>query len=392
MTFQSRRVPAAQAAGEDKEVRVVAITEQDIRELAGFRGEAAPVTSCYLDVDGARHVRHADVVRELETLLRSARARMNGDQSVAADLLRIEEHVKGGFDRSRTRGLVMFSCSASDWWRVIDLPVRVRSQLVVNHTPSIRQLEMVVDEFERFGVLLVDRQRARMFVFELGEVVESTAVVDELPRSDDDDHSYTKDQVRDRTVALAQQHLRHAAALAFQVYRSSEFQRLIIGASDDIASEVRAVLHPYLQERVVARCHVPVTASDEDVRLAALEVEAEVERRRESEAVERLREAVGGGRRGVAGVDATLQALVERRVETLLVSAGYTEVGWVCGNCRWVGRRGRTCPVCATEMDQVDDVIEQAIDEALVQSCRVETCVGNADLDVLGSIGALLRY
>ena len=43
-------------------------------------------------------------------------------------------------------------------------------------------------------------------------------------------------------------------------------------------------------------------------------------------------------------------------------------------------------------MVAVDDVIEEAVEEALAQSCEVEICVGNADLDVLGSIGALLRY
>jgi hypothetical protein len=43
-------------------------------------------------------------------------------------------------------------------------------------------------------------------------------------------------------------------------------------------------------------------------------------------------------------------------------------------------------------MDGVDDVIEEAVEEALSQSCRVEICVGNADLDVLGGIGALVRY
>ena len=30
--------------------------------------------------------------------------------------------------------------------------------------------------------------------------------------------------------------------------------------------------------------------------------------------------------------------------------------------------------------------------ELLAQSCRVEICVGNADLDVMGRAGALLRY
>jgi hypothetical protein len=43
-------------------------------------------------------------------------------------------------------------------------------------------------------------------------------------------------------------------------------------------------------------------------------------------------------------------------------------------------------------MEALDDVVEEAVDEALSQSCRVEICVGNADLDVLGRVGALLRY
>ena len=34
----------------------------------------------------------------------------------------------------------------------------------------------------------------------------------------------------------------------------------------------------------------------------------------------------------------------------------------------------------------------EAIEDAIAQSCEVEVCVGNADLDVLGQIGALLRY
>jgi peptide chain release factor subunit 1 len=371
---------------------MVAITEREIRELASFRGREALVTSCYLDVDGASYVRHGDVVRQLDRLLREVRTRVNGDPSLAADLRRIEDHVRGGIDRSRTRGLAMFSCSAHDFWRVVELPVAVRSQVVVNHSPAVRQLEVVVDEYERFGVLLVDRQRARMFVFELGELVESSVVVDELPRGDDDDHSYTKDKVRDHVAARAQQHLRAAARVAFRVFQEQEFQRLILGASDEIASELESVLHPYLRDRVVARCSIPLHATDEEIRQAALEVEAAVERRKEAEAVARLREAAGAGHRGVAGLDATLQALVERRVETLLVSSGFTHVGWHCDGCGWLGRLGRRCPVCQQEMRQVDDVVEDAVEEALRQSCRVEICVGNADLDVLGCIGALLRY
>ena len=371
---------------------MVAITEDDIRSLAGVKGAAAPVTSCYLDVDGARRVRHQDVVHSLEQLLRSARARANGEPSVAADLKRIEDHVRGGLDRSRTRGLAIFSCTADGFWRVVELPVPVRDQVVVNHTPSVRQLETVLDEYERFGVLLADRQRARMFVFELGELVEKSEAFDRLPRDEDDDRSWTKENNAGHLGAAVAAHLRHAAKVAFEVYQHTGFDRLVLGGPTEIVTVLEAALHPYLRDRVEARVAVSVGASDEEIRSTALAVEAEVGRKAEAALVARLKDAAGSRRKGVLGLDATLRALGERRVDTLVVSAGYAAPGWRCGGCGHVARIGRTCAVCQVAMDEVDDVVEEAVEEALAQSCRVEVCVGNADLDVLGRIGALLRY
>ena len=102
---------------------MVAITEDDIRSLAAFKGDGAPVTSVYLDVDGGRHVRFQDAVRSAESLLKDALAKHADEPSVAADLQRVQELVRAGIDRSRTRGLAVFSCSAHDFWRVIELPV-----------------------------------------------------------------------------------------------------------------------------------------------------------------------------------------------------------------------------------------------------------------------------
>jgi peptide chain release factor subunit 1 len=371
---------------------VAVLTETDVRELAAFKGEEAPVTSLYLDVDGARHVRRQDLLHELDLLLRIVRRDHAGNPSVCRDLKRIEDHVRGGIDRSHVRGLALFSCAAHDFWRVVELPVAVRSQVVVNHTPAIRQLEAVVDEYERFGVLLADKQRARMFVYELGELADSSELFDQLPRQEDDGRAIRKDGVRDHVAALAHAHLRNAADVAFKVFQDGRFDRLVIGAPDEIANELESLLHPYLRERLVARCKVRVDASVEEIRQVALEVEADVEREGEADAVRRLRDAVGSDNRGVIGLDATLRALVERRVDVLLVSTGFAAPGWRCGGCGWIGRVGRKCPVCSADMHEVADVVEEAIEDALAQSCEVEVCVGNADLDVMGQIGALLRY
>ena len=372
---------------------MVAITEDAIRSLAGYKGEGAPVTSCYVDLDGSRHVRWQDVVNAVKPLLKVAHQKHSDDPSVCDDIAKIEELVKGGVDRSRTRGLAIFSSTANDFWQVIELPVPVRNQVVVNHSPAVRQLEVVVDEFERFGLLLADSQRARVLVYELGELVESDEVFDALPRDEDHDDAGSRPKdLQAHRADVVHTHLRHAADAAFKVFKDRGFERLILAAPDEIAGELESLLHPYLKERVEARCSISVGASDDEIRAAALEVEAEVERRKEAELVERLRDEVGAGRRGAAGLDDVLRALVERRVETLLVSSGYATEGWRCGGCAYIGRVGRTCPVCSTEMDRVDDVIEEAIEEALAQSCEVEICEGNADLDVLGRIGALLRY
>lgn len=370
------------------------ISESRIRDLAGFKGEDAPVTSLYLDVDGRRRIRPRDYEMALERMLRPARERecQNGHGSVCDDLRRIEEHVKGGIDRSRTRGLAIFACSAHDLWEVVELAVPLRDRLVVNHTPYVRELEAVVAQRERIAVLVADRQRARLFLFEQGELLEKQEHFDHLPRHDDDGGQLGKDQVAGHAAVAAQRHFRRAASAAFGLFQEQGFDHLMLGGPDEVTAELERELHAYLRERIAARVHLGLHVSDNEIRQAAEHVEAEMERAREAAAVDRLRQAVASGGGGVAGAGPVLEALVARRVDTLLVSEGFEAPGWRCTSCGWVGTRGRRCPLCDADMDQVADVVEEAVEEALTQACKVVVCRDNADLDVQGRIGALLRY
>jgi peptide subunit release factor 1 (eRF1) len=373
-------------------VALALITEDTIRQLAGFRGHDAPVTSCYLDVDGRRFLRHQDYEHELEVLLRHARPKVNGHASVAKDFQRIEDFVRSGIDRARTRGLAMFACSAHDLWRVVPLPVPVRNQITINAAPAVRQLERVVHEFDRFGVLLADRQRARLFVFQLGELVDHSELFDELPRDYDHRGERERGDKRHHVEALASQHLRRAAAAAFEVFQRDGFEYLTIASPDEIRRELESDLHPYLRERLCRSLTVDVGAPLDEIRTAAMALESIVERSRQKAAVEQLRAAVGAHRRGASGLTQVLVALGQRRVHILLVSQGFSRKGWRCDRCATLADVGRRCQTCGGEMIEVDDVVEEAVEEAIQQGCRVEICVGNADLDVVGRIGALLRF
>jgi peptide subunit release factor 1 (eRF1) len=337
-------------------------------------------------------VRHQDVEQELDGVLRDARLRANGHQSVHDDLRRIEALVHGGFDRSTTRGLAIFACAASDLWEVINLPMPVRTQVVINHAPAVGQLESVVQEHEPIGVLLADKQRARLFVFEVGVLVDHSELIDELPRDYDTRGERERGTPAAHTEELGHQHLRRAARAAFDLWQARGFHHLALGGPEPIASELERGLHPYLRDRLCGRVRVSVGAANADVLQAAEAVEAEVERRREADLVARLREAVLTGRRGVAGLAETIDALNARRVDRLVVSKGYAEEGWRCPDTGALALRGPLNPANGVKMERVTDVVEDVIEEALTQGVPVRICVGNADLDVLGRIGALLRY
>lgn len=364
------------------------ITEDAIRSLAAVRSDDS-VTSCYLDVDGSRYVREADYERVFESMVR--RARNNGSTKPSAeDIDRIEALVRRGFDRSRVRGVAVFSSVADDLWEVVELPVPVRSQLVVNAAPAVGQLEAVIQQSVTIGVLVTDKAHARVFVYELDELIEHEEVTDDLGRDYDTVGEHDRGGVDDHREELEHKHLRHAAQLLWSAYQGHGFDHVVLAAPEQLASELEANLHPYLRERLRGYLPVEPSASSSTIRDAVLEMEAHIDRDRVHAAVEELRSSIGA-EKAVAGLADVLDALSDRRVDRLLVSDGFTAEGWECPACGRLAAVGRECR-CGAEMHPVEDVVEHAVDDALTQSCTVDVCREDADLDVLGRIGALLRY
>lgn len=371
-----------------------------VQRLAKWRSGDHPVVSLYLNVDGKKKIRPEDYIIHLEALIKEALAKEPA-KTVVDDLERVRLFVTEEFDRGSNRGLAIFT-SGDALWEVVPLPVPVDDHLAINMSPHVRQLETIVDAHEPVGVLLTDKQRARLMVIEFGRVVEREEVVDPLPRHDDDKGDWLKDHVKTHANVAAAQHLKRAAQAMFDLLQRHPFTRLVLGVADELRPEAERQLHAYLRSRLIAGCSLSVSASDDEVIAVVQEHDRRAERAQESQYVDRLRAAVlaneaagrtnGDSTLGVAGLEHTLKAVFERRVDTLLVSEGYTAEGWRCTACGFIAIRGRTCAMCGVEMTHVSDVVEEAVEDALVQKCRVEFCIDNADLDVLGRIGALLRF
>lgn len=372
-----------------------------VQRLARWRGSSENgVITLYLNVDGREKIRPEDYQAHLDALIRDAIGK-DKRESVARTLQRISDFVHNEFERGSNRGLAIFS-NGDDLWEVVPLPLPVEDRLVVNLTPHVRQLEILLDEYEPTGVLLTDKQRARLLVIELGRIVEREEIIDPLPRHDDDKGDWEKDHVKTHSEAVAQQHFKHAAQAMFDLYQRRRFNNLVIFAADAAAPDVRRSLHDYLAQKIVGCMPLPMTSSDDEIVAQAFACTQAAERKRESQYVEKLRSAVATFSNGnkpatessnaVAGLDPTLAAIYEKRVDTLLVSAGFEVEGWRCTECNYIATVGRKCRMCGASMTLVEDVVEEAVGDALGQNCRVEFCSDNADLDVMGRIGALLRF
>lgn len=374
------------------------MTELDqalLRKLAGWSPDGVPVTSLYLTVDGRRYPRRADYEVRLEELLRAARAQALGlpeaaARSVEGDVEAISSFVRERFERGDTRGLALFSASAAGLWEEIALPRPVRDRVVVGPRADVRMLEALLETYEPICVALVDYEKARLFLSQLGRVEEVRDLVDEVPGRHDQG-GWSQMRMQRHVDDHRTQHLKHVAEVLFALWRDRGFAHLVLAGPGEAHRELEGLLHEYLRRRVRAHLSLPMTATLEDIRARTLEIEEELERAEEAEAVGRLEDALASGG-GVAGLEATLEALSEGRVGTLVVGLDLAQPGGLCERCGRLATRASSCPACGAPMREVPDVVEVAVASAYERGCRVETVTTDERLGRLGGIGALLRF
>ena len=112
-----------------------------------------------------------------------------------------------------------------------------------------------------------------------------------------------------------------------------------------------------------------------------------MEAEKEARTLERLLADASAGRRAVLGLGATLQALNDGRVQTLVVPMDAQSAGRRCPSCGLLAAEGTTCPRCGGEMEPVADIVDAAVAAALRLRTRVEAVTGGSAV-----VGALLRY
>ncbi|HEX2089055.1 MAG TPA: Vms1/Ankzf1 family peptidyl-tRNA hydrolase [Actinomycetota bacterium] len=363
-----------------------------LRKLAEWSSNGAPVSSLYLDVDGRRFPRRENYMVRAEALCTQLKDQAAGDKeakrSVKGDVDRFIDFLNG-LDRGNNRGVALFSSSEAGMWEKVLVPRSVQDRAVIADHPYVLPLEAMVETYESFCTVIVDREKARVFLAKMGRIEEATDVFDDVP-GQHDQGGWSQARFQRHIEELVERHLKHVGDVLLRYFKRRNFDHLILAGPEEIVPAFEEGLHDYLKRRVVARTTLPMHANADDVLQKSLQVEEELEGQRERATLERLEAEAAAGRLGVIGLGHALKALNEGRVDTLVVPFGRSEKGLKCPRCEWLAVTGKTCPRCGAEFEDVPDVMESAVEAAIKQSSRVQTLdrtdTGKED------VGALLRY
>jgi peptide chain release factor subunit 1 len=370
------------------------ITRDKIRRLATLDSRGACILSVYLGLAPERQV-EGTYRTVFKNLAKELRGRLDEARRAALDveIARVEDWLTS--DLPRGTGVAAFASKPAGVWDTLHLHVPIRDRLVFEATAYVAPVVDVLDEYERYVVALVDKEKARFFSVFLGEIEDSDDFRDFVPGKHDQG-GVSQANVQRHHEAHVFRHLKRVAEYLTDVYARRSFDWLVLAGPDEATTEVRSLLPRAIASRVVATIPAETFASSQEILERTLEIERQVERATEERILSELFDIAATGGLATVGVDSTLEALFFGEVRTLVVADGAQAEGSECANCaRLATPPLMECPACDQPMHLVMDVFEKAIEQTLAMDGSVEVVHGDPAqrlLTAAGGLGALLRY
>lgn len=377
------------------------LTREDIRELAQFQvGEGAGCAlSFYFQPRTPQNKSHREEAIQAKDLVRHAlheAARNGRNGGLRLDLDRILE-LAANLRGNQARAKAVFACHAENFWREFDLPPQLPgTQLFVNRRFHLKPLAPLLGAQPRLGVVLLNRQRARLFDFRLDEVNEQEGLFHAAPRRGRSDGfaGYDGGHVERRVADEALRHYKNIAQRLKEEVESGIWEKLVVGCPDEQWPELEPQLHPYVRQRLIGRFTADVgAATNEQIREHASRLLRGALDRRRGEVVREVLNQAKGNHRGVTGLRRVLRSLELGEVQTLLVGEGYKAQAVECTGCGHLdAHMVRFCPVCGRATQVLEDVMDAVIPAAIRRDTELFYVKDDPEFDRAGNIAALLRF
>ncbi|MBW3660316.1 MAG: hypothetical protein KY397_01610, partial [Gemmatimonadetes bacterium] len=236
-----------------------------ISRLAHLPPSPNPVVSLFLDTgpDGrGRPNFPAFLKKAFNERLRSFPDRSEARPLLEADRDRIVEYLTGNLDTS-VQGVALYASAADELWEVHEFAEPFEeNRLIVGPVPHLYPLVKLADQSPIYAVCVADVNHARIVVCGLGEVLTE----EDFEGPEPIDRTRVAGWAEVRYQSRIEHHIHKnareiAEKLGEVVQRSGDIDYVILAGDEVILGELRDVLPPAVQEKVIDEERIPVETS-----------------------------------------------------------------------------------------------------------------------------------
>jgi peptide subunit release factor 1 (eRF1) len=367
------------------------ITAETANRIVQFQGDGMPVVSLYVAIEPGVsqrdvHSRVTSLVDQIDGLAKDRNLQHEPRLSLRGDIERIGERMTE--EAWPPRGLAVFSCSARGFYEEVSLPRAVRDRVVVDETAWARPMLAVLDEYRRSCVVVVDKERARCWELYQDEMRELTTFTDRLGKFD----NYAGGDLDRIRNELSRRHYRRVVQVLDELFRTEQYDLLIIGGHDFELPVFLEFLTRDLRDRLAGSFSIDLpTATAAEVRAGAQAMLQRYQSEQEQKAVSEIVDRAAAGGLAAVGVPACLWAGSVAAIQTLLVQEGGTVAGVVCEDSGWLAAAGDSCPVCGQPARHTSDVIGELIQAVIDEGGSIEHVEADTQLKEY-TLAAALRF
>jgi peptide subunit release factor 1 (eRF1) len=373
------------------------ISKQDLERILGRVDGGKPILSLFLDMSV-----NSDNKRTHQIFLAQKKnqfAELSSDrenhhtEAIGEAFARVDGWLETEY-REENRGVVVYAEIGGDWMETFQFPIPVPNRMILDSRPAVGPLAQVIESYHHHCVVLLDREHVRILSVYLGSLLDEVEVHGEpypMPH-DVQAGGYSQQRYQRRKLEEMKHFFKEFAREVDEFVRRYQPDDLIVLGTEENVAKFREFLPERVERMIVYTGPMRVDEPSSEV-LARLEPHLERLRRVESqELLHVVRDRVEQDYLAAAGFQATLTALQEGKVDTLVIAQDQEVEGARCPTCGFVfAREVATCPYDGSETGGGVDVVEAAIRIAAEQGAEVEF-VDPSDLSDLRGVGALLRF